>query len=275
MQTRKFYLYLPMSILLMLGIFLLWPTPPAEAQCGSQASSCKNCHEVQGEMPVNNDGTDWHESHAFGDFCEFCHAGNVQATDAAGAHTGMVPPLSDVEAGCSSCHPDDLMDKANVYAATLGVTVGEGGDTSGGSTDAAAPADSGSTTSSETSTTVSSSSSSVPASTEMIVNDPNTIDYVQRYDEVVLGITPKNWGNIALVALIAIVIVAGGMLVIKNEHLLGGDETAVTGTYPADAVAMLPNISEMNGSGRKALDNILQKPKEASKLFQSVSNLNE
>ena len=33
---------------------------PAQAQCGSQASSCKNCHETQGKMPVNNDGTGWH-----------------------------------------------------------------------------------------------------------------------------------------------------------------------------------------------------------------------
>ena len=30
-------------------------------------------------MPVANNG-DWHKVHAFGDFCEFCHAGNVQAT---------------------------------------------------------------------------------------------------------------------------------------------------------------------------------------------------
>ena len=37
------------------------------AQCGSQASSCKNCHEVKGENAVNAKG-DWHISHAFGDF---------------------------------------------------------------------------------------------------------------------------------------------------------------------------------------------------------------
>ena len=279
MDTRKFYLYLPMSILIMLGITLLWPTAPAEAQCGSQASSCKNCHEVQGEDPVNNDGTDWHESHAFGDFCEFCHAGNVQATDADGAHTGMVPPLSDVEAGCASCHPDDLMEVSEVYAVALGVTIGEGGDTpadGGAATDSNAATDDGSATESETATTSSSSTTSMSASNEMVVNDPNTVDYVERYDELVLGITPKNWGNIALVGLIAVTIVAGGVFIIKNENLFGGGgETAVSNTYPADAVAMLPQITEMNNGGRNALGRLLQKPKEAGHLFQSISKVRD
>ena len=271
MHTRKFYLYIPMSILMLLGITLLWPTAPAEAQCGSQASSCKNCHEVQGEDPVNSDGTDWHESHAFGDFCEFCHAGNVQATDVDGAHTGMVPPLSDVEAGCASCHPDDLMEVAEVYAVTLGVTVGEGGDTptDGGSIDTTASAAS-------SDTTVESGKSTGLAPTDLVVNDPNTVDYVARYDELVLGITPKNWGNIALVGLIAVTLVAGGVFIIKNENLFGsGEETAVSNTYPADAVAMLPQITEMNSGGRSALGRLLQKPKEAGQLFQSISKVRD
>src|SRR5512137_2573760 len=93
------------------------------AQCGSQASSCKNCHEVKGEDPVNAKG-DWHVSHAFGDFCEFCHGGNVQAPEKDAAHEGLVEPLGDVKANCSSCHADDYQAKAEKYAAVLGVTVG-------------------------------------------------------------------------------------------------------------------------------------------------------
>src|SRR5512135_3385000 len=89
------------------AVWLITATP-AKAQCGSQASSCKNCHEVQGQKPVNNDGTPWHTSHAFGDFCYICHGGNQQATDETAAHTGMVPPLSDIKASCASCHPNDL-----------------------------------------------------------------------------------------------------------------------------------------------------------------------
>ena len=100
------------------------------AQCGSQASSCKNCHEVKGEDSVNAKG-DWHVSHAFGDFCEFCHGGNVQATDEAAAHQGLVQPLDDVKTNCSSCHADDYQAKAETYAKTLGVTLGAA---TGGST---------------------------------------------------------------------------------------------------------------------------------------------
>jgi hypothetical protein len=118
-------------------VVLSWPTP-ASAQCGSSASSCKNCHEVQGAYAVNNSG-DWHVSHAFGDFCEFCHAGNVQATEMEAAHVGMAYPLEDVNASCLSCHPNDVMQKAEVYATALGVAVGTGaggggadGDTAGG-----------------------------------------------------------------------------------------------------------------------------------------------
>lgn len=100
--------------------------PGGLAQCGSQASSCKNCHEVKGEDPVNAKG-DWHTQHAFGDFCEFCHGGNVQAADKAAAHQGLIDPLGDLKANCSSCHADDFQAKAEKYATTLGVKVGSGG----------------------------------------------------------------------------------------------------------------------------------------------------
>jgi hypothetical protein len=93
------------------------------AQCGSAASSCKNCHEVKAEDAVNAKG-DWHTQHAFGDFCEFCHAGNVQATDKTAAHQGSVKPLGDVKANCSSCHAADFEPKAQTYATALGVTIG-------------------------------------------------------------------------------------------------------------------------------------------------------
>ena len=107
---------------------------PVNAQCGSQSSSCKNCHEVQGEMPVNADGTGWHQSHAFGDFCYICHAGNNQATDKAEAHVGMVPPLTDIQASCQQCHVADLEERAEVYATTLGVDIGAGAGDTGNAT---------------------------------------------------------------------------------------------------------------------------------------------
>ncbi len=135
MLFRKYHLLLlgGLAALLVAAVVLLWPSADAQAQCGSQASSCKNCHEVQGQDPVNNDGTGWHVSHAFGDFCYLCHAGNNQSMDKDTAHTGMVPPLSDIKAGCQSCHPNDLQERALVYASALGVTLDSGGAGSGGS----------------------------------------------------------------------------------------------------------------------------------------------
>ena len=130
MRPKKLsFLFLAAGFVLLVtvGIFILLPAQPVSAQCGSQASSCKNCHETQGQDPVNNDGTAWHTSHAFGDFCYLCHGGNNQATDKAAAHTGMVDPLADIVASCKSCHANDYQAKAQIYATTLGVTLGAGG----------------------------------------------------------------------------------------------------------------------------------------------------
>jgi len=100
MQRRNIFTLMAATGILLIVATGLWlaTATPASAQCGSQASSCKNCHEVQGEMSVNSDGTAWHQSHAFGDFCYICHAGNNQAKDKVEAHTGMVAPLSDIKA---------------------------------------------------------------------------------------------------------------------------------------------------------------------------------
>ncbi len=113
------------------GIGLLTLPPPADAQCGSAATSCKSCHEVQKVMPVNTKGA-WHTQHAFGDFCAFCHSGNTKDKDKAGAHKGMVDVLADVKGACQSCHPNDYNDRAKKYADALGKTIGAG--TSGGTT---------------------------------------------------------------------------------------------------------------------------------------------
>ncbi|MBZ0301162.1 MAG: hypothetical protein K8J31_15550, partial [Anaerolineae bacterium] len=193
MPFRKISLLLLIGGLLVLVVGSgLWLATPqvVEAQCGSQASSCKNCHEVQGQLPINNDGTSWHESHAFGDFCYMCHAGNPQATEIDAAHTGIVAPLSDIDAACQQCHAGDLAERAQVYATILGVEPGSG---SGGSTQTAATNESTSETpASSEQAAPSASVVEQPAATtlvhaEMVVNDPNMVDYVQRYDEIVLG----------------------------------------------------------------------------------------
>jgi len=270
MQRKKLYMtfvFAGILVLIVAGIALAF-TQPAHAQCGSQASSCKNCHEVQGQDPVNNDGKPWHTSHAFGDFCYICHAGNQQATDKVAAHTGMVSPLSDIKASCAQCHPNDLQARAQVYASILGVDISAGGSTSSSPTTAstATPAPAGQ-----------SSAPSGPASAAVVApvatldaNDPNLVDYVKRYDENVLGIHPTNWGNIILMVMIGLLLVGGGGFVITREKLVNvsfGDTKKADGEYPIDVVDMLPEIASLKTKTRKSLKRVLDNPKKADKVL--------
>jgi len=251
MQRKYFFTFLIATGVLLVTAAGIWlaTANPVNAQCGSAASSCKNCHEVQGEMPVNNDGTAWHTSHAFGDFCYICHAGNQQATDVSGAHTGMVPPLSDIKASCMQCHPNDLQDRAQVYATALGVEIG-GGTIAGATTPPVVE-----NTPIETQPEVSAS-----VTTALDVNDPNLVDFVQNYDQVVLGKFPTNWGNIILFAMIGLLTIGGGGFVIVNEKLVtisSEDTKKVEGEYPGDVLDLLPTLASLDHRDRKSLKNFL------------------
>lgn len=288
MLSRKYSFLIPiiLGVIVLAGLLVFWPTGDANAQCGSQASSCKNCHEVQGKDPVNNDGTGWHQSHAFGDFCYICHAGNNQSMDEAEAHAGMVAPLSDVKAGCQSCHPGDLMDRAQVYATALGVEIGSGGDSAppaGGSSDGSSDASAGGSESSSTPSESGTAELSAPA---MVVDQADLVDYNQIY----AGKRPINWGNVILIALIGLVALGGGGYVYMNERKLRGlpviprsekRPSSATPTaelpdvegYSTDVVALLPKIAQLNPIGLHALQRILENPEEASEMLHSLSRL--
>ena len=257
MQKRRLILMtITTGIMLVLtaSIFLLTATT-VSAQCGSQASSCKNCHEAQAELPVNADGTGWHQSHAFGDFCYLCHAGNNQATDKAAAHEGMVDPLSDVEAACQQCHVADLNERAQVYASALGVEIGSG---------SSAPATGGEGEAVVVSAESAPVASSGQSCNDVVVDDPNVIDYAANYDEIVLGKTPTNWGNMILMGMIGMLLVGGGGFVVTREKLINvkfGDTRKVEEEYPADVVEMLPKIAALKADTRKSLNNVLENKK--------------
>ena len=274
--------------LLLAGLVLvtasaLWlgTAPPANAQCGSQASSCKNCHEVQGQKPVNNDGTAWHTSHAFGDFCYICHGGNQQATNETAAHAGMVPPLSDIKASCQSCHPNDLDARAQVYATKLGVQIGSGTTTaapatSGSQPTPAAPAEEAVPPSTSTGETAPPMAANLPSSPAMSIDDPNVVNYVQRYNEIVLGQKPVNWGNIILAVISGFVLIGGGVFVLHNEKLINisfGETKKVEGEYPVDVVEILPKISQLKPPARKTLGKVLENPKKAEKVLDLLDEV--
>lgn len=259
-KTIVSFLITGMILVIAAGIYLVTATP-VSAQCGSQASSCKNCHEVQAQLPVNTDGTGWHQSHAFGDFCYICHAGNNQATDKAVAHEGMVSPLANVKAACQQCHVADLTERAQVYATILGVEVGSG---------TSAPDSGAVVEATPVSGQPAVSVASAPALTEIDVNDPNYVDYAQSYDEIVLGRRPINWGNIILLVMIGLLVVGGGGYAITKEKLINvsfGDTRKVEGEYPTDVIEMLPKIAGLKQKTRKSLKNVLENSKKADKVL--------
>jgi len=261
-KTAFSFLFAGLALVIASSIFLATASP-ASAQCGSQASSCKNCHEVQGQDPVNSDGTGWHQSHAFGDFCYICHAGNQQATDKAAAHEGMVDPLSDVQAACQQCHVADLDARAQVYATALGVEVGSG---------SAAPA-SGASDAASVNAVSAPAVASGQNCNEIVVDDPNVVNYAQSYDEIVLGKKPINWGNSILMVMIGLMVVGGGGFVVTREKLVNvkfGDTRKVEDEYPADVVDMLPKIAGLKAGTRKSLKNVLDNPKKADKVLDLI-----
>jgi hypothetical protein len=246
------------------------------AQCGSQISSCKNCHEVQEKKPVNNDGTPWHTSHAFGDFCYICHGGNQQATDETLAHTRMVNPLSDIKASCQSCHPSDYQAKAQVYATKLGIQMGSSS-ASGSSNGTSAP------TAAASAMPASSNTLSTPQpvavqQSALAPNNPDLVNYVQRYNENVLGQYPINWGNVILLIMIGALLIGGGALVISREGLVKvsfKDTKPVEGEYPADVVEMVPQIAKLKPNARKSLRRLLEKPDATAEVLTSIDKLTD
>jgi hypothetical protein len=273
MRLKKLPLYFLAAgfvLLITVGIFLLLPAQPVSAQCGSQVSSCKNCHETQAKDPVNNDGTAWHTSHAFGDFCYLCHAGNNTATDETAAHTGMVDPLSDIAASCKSCHAADYQAKAQVYATTLEVTIGAS---------AAAPTQAASQPSTSSTPAAPAAPAAAPAAA---IPAAAMVDYSQRYAEVVLGQKPVNVGDVILIVMIAAMLFGGGYFVLRREGWVSvsfQDARQIQATkvvqegYPADVVEMVPELAKLKPDARRNLRQILAKPGTAAELFASIVKL--
>ncbi|HZW82102.1 MAG TPA: hypothetical protein VFF14_01595 [Candidatus Deferrimicrobium sp.] len=107
-----------LSTLFLLVSISLWNASPivSYAACGASTSSCKTCHEVQGQDSVGKKGN-WHIQHAFGDFCQACHQGVATENNKAQAHTGLVKnPLTQPDQSCASCHPADTATRIAKYS---------------------------------------------------------------------------------------------------------------------------------------------------------------
>jgi len=271
--------------------------PGGLTQCGSQASSCKNCHEVKGEDSVNAKG-DWHVSHAFGDFCEFCHGGNVQAADKAAAHEGLVAPLGDIKTNCSSCHADDLQTRAEKYATALGVKIGDTG--AGGASGGAATT---STTTTQPTTKPAASAQPAPQTAPQAAPPPAQKPAAAVTNQVVDYTKPAgiSTGNLVVGLLLVITVVAGGAFVFWNENRLKKLAAKVSAEYVtnetdqaqvvlADLAAelknqpigeikpelakLLPTLQQLDPRTLRALRIILSDRKRGEELLQSLSLIN-
>jgi hypothetical protein len=103
-----------------------------------------------------------------------------------------------------------------------------------------------------------------------VVDDPNTVDYVKRYNEIVLGKKPFNIGNAILIGMIGIVAIGGGGFVAMREKLVKvafGDTRKAGDEYPAEVVELLPAITKLKASSRKALKKVLDNPQKAEKVL--------
>ncbi len=265
MHHRKLAFWLVSAGLILLvavGFFFLLPAQPASAQCGSQASSCKNCHETQAQHPVSNDLTTWHGQHAFGDFCYLCHGGNNQAADETTAHFGMVDPMTDIVVACKSCHSKDYEARAQIYGDTLGIKV-----SSLKATLAATPASPPENAAASVATVA---PVALPAVQVAAVPAASMVNYSQRYDEVALGKQPANVGNIILILMIAAMLLGGGFFIARREGLfrISFQETRqIQGSFPADVVDMVPALAKLKPAARKDLNQLLAKPDNATEAF--------
>jgi hypothetical protein len=287
MPGRKYYFLIPIvaGVLVLVGLLFLLPPTRASAQCGSQASSCKNCHEVQAKDPVNNDGKPWHTAHAFGDFCYACHGGNNQSMDEATAHAGMLPPLSDPKIACQSCHPDDLDARVKVYTDILGVQTGAGT----GSTPAATGASPAVTPTPAPPGAGVAAGTTGGGSALVGTSSKDVIDYSQQYEATVLGQRFIDWGNVIVGLLIVLVVAGGGVYIYWNERRLRGlpfrrlsrkmataasvEAASLIEGYPAEVAALLPQIARLNPVGLHALRRLLENPEQANELLHSLSRL--
>ena len=163
-----------------------------------------------------------------------------------------------------------LLAKAQIYATTLGVQVGTGG--------TAASPQPGTPAATVTPAPGTENAAVLP------VNSADLVNYVQSYNESVLGQKPTNWGNIILAIIILLLLLGGGGFMIVNEKLVRlrfkvsfGDTRRAPATtspeYPAEVVDMLPALSGLSTSARRSLQGLLQKPEKSGKVLKLIHEI--
>lgn len=96
------------------------------------------------------------------------------------------------------------------------------------------------------------------------------MDYVQRYETIVLGKHSTNWGNVTLIVLISLLVVGGGGFVLYNENWISittENLEPLPEGHPAEIVAMFPKLKALNAKGRQGLEKLIEDPEAANELL--------
>lgn len=256
MKTAKipFLIFFAGCIVLFLGVSL---TPPksVQAQC-SNPSSCKTCHETNGQDPINSVGI-WHTQHAVFDYCTACHGGNRDAADEATAHQGMVVQLSGMSGTCVNCHASDVNDRLKTYTAVLGVNV-------------TAPTPGALCTPTPD---VFGMNQALPLPTEK--PGGSTIPAGMPAEK-----KTNPTGNLILTGLLIVLVAGGGTYIFQNEKRLRSNlpETdrkgASRSTPAAEVEEIIPELEQLTPEGLNALKKLVQDPRRASELFEQMEKDN-
>ena len=215
-RLLKLFVIVTMGLALSVTVLLAMPQPDVSAQCGSQASSCKSCHEVQGKDPVSKKGQ-WHIDHAANDYCEFCHAGNVQTTDQDKAHVGMVKPGDNLKASCGGMCHQDFQARADKYVAAGMQAAGA----AGGAAQPPAAAPSGSQAPAAPAPAQAAPAQPVALAQSKPAALPSSgqvIDFNQPKVNLDANPSTVNVGNIVLGVLVVLVLFVGVFVVARGEN---------------------------------------------------------
>lgn len=207
LKPQSFFLSISMTFFVLIGFLVFTPTREVFAQCKTP-STCKTCHEVQSQYPVNTRG-DWHTDHIIIDSCAECHGGSRMAPDMATAHVGTTKDLKLMAGNCVACHCDDLEDRFAPYAVQKNIT------------DLSFLKDA---------ENMAVSASSSPFNNGFLAPAPFGVTAplepeVETEPSTPLNTNNNSSANLAAGLLLAAVTVTGGGLVIKNERKLQNKQT--------------------------------------------------
>jgi hypothetical protein len=235
----------------------------------------------------------WHIDHAANDYCEFCHAGNVQATDKGKAHVGMVKPGDNLKVSCGGMCHQDYQARADKYIAA-GMKVGGSAaqpsatpTASSGSQAPAttAPAPAAQPTQPATPTAPSKLAVPPPASGQIV-------DFNRPQPNLEANPSQVNVGNIVLGVLVVLVLIIGVWVVLSRKG--GLKKLAAWQAQPAVASAyrtplpdnwadlvqakpelaeVLPMLAKADPRTIKAIARVLSDPAHGNDALQALGKI--